>query len=151
MYCNYSDFCISSNIYVLEFQIPDVAAFAKVLTGGLIPLALTVTTNSIFNNFLSDNKADCLLHGHSYTAHPMGCAVAKSSIDLLEQMNTDGTWSQYKQDWGVNQNENVWSMWNKNTVEFLSHLPNVQGVNAIGSVLAVELKDTKSRGNKIYQ
>ncbi|KAI9288957.1 pyridoxal phosphate-dependent transferase [Umbelopsis sp. AD052] len=125
---------------------PDIAAFAKVLTGGLIPLALTVTTNSIFNNFLSDNKADCLLHGHSYTAHPMGCAVAKASIDILEQLNTDGSWSHYKQDWGVKANENIWSMWNKNTVDFLSHLPNVQGVNAIGSVLAVELKDAEGKG-----
>jgi dethiobiotin synthetase/adenosylmethionine--8-amino-7-oxononanoate aminotransferase len=132
--------------FLAAIQTPDIAAFAKVLTGGLIPLALTVTTESIFNNFLSDNKADCLLHGHSYTAHPMGCAVAKSSIDILEKMNTDGTWSHYKQDWGVKANENIWSMWNKNTVDFLSHLPNVQGVNAIGSVLAVELKDAESRG-----
>jgi dethiobiotin synthetase/adenosylmethionine--8-amino-7-oxononanoate aminotransferase len=128
-------------------QNPDIAAYAKVLTGGLIPLALTVTTDSIFNNFLSDNKADCLLHGHSYTAHPMGCAVAKASIDILEQLNTDGSWSHYKQDWGVKANENIWSMWNKNTVDFLSHLPNVQGVNAIGSVLAVELKDAEGKGN----
>ncbi|KAI8583664.1 hypothetical protein K450DRAFT_222199 [Umbelopsis ramanniana AG] len=125
---------------------PDIAAYAKVLTGGLIPLALTITTDSIFNNFLSDNKADCLLHGHSYTAHPMGCAVAKASIDILEQLNSDGSWSHYKQDWGVKANENIWSMWNKNTVDFLSHLPNVQGVNAIGSVLAVELKDAEGRG-----
>ncbi|CAM0142089.1 hypothetical protein VKS41_004208 [Umbelopsis sp. WA50703] len=125
---------------------PDIAAYAKVLTGGLIPLALTLTTDSIFKNFLSDDKADCLLHGHSYTAHPMGCAVAGTSIDILEELNNGGSWSKFKRDWGVKANENVWSMWNKDTVEFLSYLPNVQGVNAIGSVLAVEVKDTESRG-----
>jgi dethiobiotin synthetase/adenosylmethionine--8-amino-7-oxononanoate aminotransferase len=77
----------------------------------------------------------------------MGCAVAGTSIDILEELNNGGSWSKFKRDWGVKANENVWSMWNKDTVEFLSYLPNVQGVNAIGSVLAVEVKDTESRGN----
>ncbi|KAI9302872.1 pyridoxal phosphate-dependent transferase [Cunninghamella echinulata] len=127
---------------------PDIAAYAKTLTGGLIPLALTVTKESIFETFLSDNKPDCLLHGHSYTAHPMGSAVAKKSIDILDTLASDGTWAPYQQSWKKNENNssNVWSMWNWDTVQHISHLPNVEHVMALGSVLAVSLKDDQGKG-----
>ncbi|CAN0567910.1 unnamed protein product, partial [Ectocarpus sp. 12 AP-2014] len=48
---------------------PDVSCYAKLLTGGLVPMAATVATERVFDAF-SGAKADCLLHGHSYTAHP---------------------------------------------------------------------------------
>ncbi|CAO3611438.1 unnamed protein product [Cunninghamella blakesleeana] len=127
---------------------PDIAAYAKTLTGGLLPLALTVTKESIFNTFLSDNKPDCLLHGHSYTAHPMGSAVAKKSMEILDTLASDGTWTPYQQDWKNNENNssNIWSMWNWDTVQQISHLPNVDSVMALGSVLAVSLKDEQGKG-----
>ncbi|ORZ20477.1 pyridoxal phosphate-dependent transferase [Absidia repens] len=116
---------------------PDIVAYAKTLTGGLIPLALTVTKESIFNTFLSDNKPDCLLHGHSYTAHPMGTAVATESIKILDNMATDGTWDVYQQPWKQQDGQNMWSMWNWNTVQQLSHLPNVDSVMTLGYSSAV--------------
>ena len=45
----------------------------------------TVAKSSIFNAFASD-KEDALLHGHSYTAHPVECQVAIKSI------TTSGEW-----------------------------------------------------------
>ncbi|ORY98514.1 pyridoxal phosphate-dependent transferase [Syncephalastrum racemosum] len=120
---------------------PDIVGYAKTLTGGLLPLALTVTKESIFNIFLSDNKPDCLLHGHSYTAHPMGCSVANETIknlDELARVDKVTPWTSYREDWKDN---GVWSMWNKATVDKLSHLENVDNVMALGSILKVELKD----------
>ncbi|KAI8336603.1 pyridoxal phosphate-dependent transferase [Chlamydoabsidia padenii] len=125
---------------------PDIVAYAKTLTGGLLPLALTVTKESIFDTFISDNKPDCLLHGHSYTAHPMGSAVAKESIDILDTMAADGTWSNYQEPWKQQDGENIWSMWNWETVQQLSHLTNVDSVMTLGSVLAVNLKDDQTKG-----
>lgn len=116
------------------------------MTGGLLPLALTVTKESIYDVFLSENKPDCLLHGHSYTAHPMGCAVAKTSIETLDSMAVEntGSWAPFRDDW---KDKSIWSMWSPKLVDTLSHLDNVESVMALGSVLAVELKDDQTAGN----
>ncbi|KAJ2994835.1 hypothetical protein HDV02_001294 [Globomyces sp. JEL0801] len=65
---------------------PDIACYAKCLTGGLIPLSATLATSKIFNAFDGDTKLQALLHGHSYTAHPIGCAVAVQSIKEYQKM-----------------------------------------------------------------
>lgn len=78
---------------------PDISVHAKLLTGGLLPLATTVASESIFSAFLSSQKADSLLHGHSYTAHAIGCAVANSSLDQLRQLDAGGRWDAFKSDW----------------------------------------------------
>lgn len=124
---------------------PDITAYAKTLTGGLLPLALTVTKESIYDVFLSENKPDCLLHGHSYTAHPMGCAVAKTSIEKLDEMAVEntGSWAPFREEW---KDKSIWSMWSPDTVNALSKLDNVESVMALGSVLAVELKDDQTAG-----
>ncbi|KAI9470567.1 MAG: pyridoxal phosphate-dependent transferase [Benjaminiella poitrasii] len=124
---------------------PDITAYAKTLTGGLLPLALTVTKESIYDVFLSHNKPDCLLHGHSYTAHPMGCAVAKTSIETLDTISS-GAWAPFRQEWKKNQHLSIWSMWNPETVNQLSKLDRVESVMTLGSVLAVELKDDQNKG-----
>eukprot|EP00208_Stichococcus_sp_RCC1054_P000920 CAMPEP_0206139432 /NCGR_PEP_ID=MMETSP1473-20131121/6079_1 /ASSEMBLY_ACC=CAM_ASM_001109 /TAXON_ID=1461547 /ORGANISM="Stichococcus sp, Strain RCC1054" /LENGTH=768 /DNA_ID=CAMNT_0053533229 /DNA_START=85 /DNA_END=2388 /DNA_ORIENTATION=- len=61
---------------------PDIACYAKLLTGGLLPLAVTLATPEVFQVFQGAEKTDALLHGHSYTAHPMGCAAAVAALDL---------------------------------------------------------------------
>ncbi|KAG0173475.1 hypothetical protein DFQ28_007128 [Apophysomyces sp. BC1034] len=129
---------------------PDIVAYAKTLTGGLLPLALTVTKQSIFNTFFSDSKPGCLLHGHSYTAHPMGCAVAKQSIETLDKLALpDSKWAPFRDQW---KDSSVWSMWNRDTIDQLSHLERVESVMSLGSILAVELKDTnKGYGSMISQ
>ncbi|KAI8384266.1 pyridoxal phosphate-dependent transferase [Radiomyces spectabilis] len=127
---------------------PDIAAYAKTLTGGLLPLALTVTKEPIFDIFLSKNKPDCLLHGHSYTAHPMGCAVAKRSIELLDEFAASETehWAPFRKEWQQQQEESVWSMWSPDVVRQLSFSDRVESVMTLGSVLAVELKDEANKG-----
>ncbi|KAG1470417.1 hypothetical protein G6F56_002700 [Rhizopus delemar] len=123
---------------------PDITAYAKTLTGGLLPLALTVTGESIYDIFLSKNKPECLLHGHSYTAHPMGCSVAKKSIETLDHLNTTH-WNSFRTNWKKQQS--VWSMWSPEVINQLSNFSNVESVMTLGSVLAVELKeDDQSKG-----
>ena len=38
-------------------------------------MAVTLSTEEVFESFLGDNKAEALLHGHSYTAHPIGVCL----------------------------------------------------------------------------
>ena len=46
------------------------------LTGGAAPLAATLASREVFDAFGGPSKLQALLHGHSYTAYPLGCAAA---------------------------------------------------------------------------
>ena len=61
---------------------PDLLCLAKGLTGGLFPLAATLATEELFEAFLSEDRARAFFHGHTFTAHPIGCAVARASLEL---------------------------------------------------------------------
>ena len=67
---------------------PDILCLSKGLTGGFLPLALTVTTEKIYEAFLGDHFSQAFAHGHSYTANPLGCAVALASLKLLKEKTT---------------------------------------------------------------
>ena len=63
---------------------PDFLALAKGLTGGYMPLAATLTTQSVFDAFLGEyDEFKTFFHGHSYTANQLGCAAALASTELL--------------------------------------------------------------------
>lgn len=69
-------------------QEPDIICLSKGLTGGILPLGLTVATNEIYDAFLHPETAKALLHGHSFTGSALACAVANASLDLFEQPET---------------------------------------------------------------
>ncbi|WP_213357658.1 adenosylmethionine--8-amino-7-oxononanoate transaminase [Chlamydiifrater phoenicopteri] len=63
---------------------PDIICLSKGLTGGFLPLALTATTKTIYEGFLSTDRKKAFLHGHTYTANPLGCAAAIESLKLTQ-------------------------------------------------------------------
>lgn len=116
---------------------PDIACYAKILSGGLVPLAVTLATHDIFAAFAdSHEKAHALLHGHSYTAHPVGCAVANETLTLLDEMHRRGDWTPHQRAWG-----HIWSFWDRAFVTRLSQHPRVTSAMALGTVLKIELAD----------
>ena len=62
---------------------PDFICLSKGLTGGALPMSLTVTTEAIHQAFLDPRTDRAFLHGHSFTASPLGCAAALASLELL--------------------------------------------------------------------
>jgi adenosylmethionine-8-amino-7-oxononanoate aminotransferase len=62
---------------------PDIVCLSKGLTGGFLPMSVTVCTDAIHDAFLDASIAKAFLHGHSFTANPLGCAAANASLDLL--------------------------------------------------------------------
>ena len=72
----------------LEYK-PDIICLSKALTGGFLPLGLTVVSQKIFDGFYSDEPKHTFLHGHSYTGSPLCCAAANASLEL---MSKDGFW-----------------------------------------------------------
>ncbi len=63
---------------------PDLICLSKGLTGGFLPMAVTVAREFIHQAFVGCDISRAFLHGHSYTANPLGCAAAVASLDLLE-------------------------------------------------------------------
>lgn len=146
----------SQSAHTLDVDIaPDISVHAKLLTGGLLPLALTTASESIFNTFVSDKIEDALLHGHSYTAHAVGCSVADKSLKTLSRLNAEGAWQVYQDAWKrpaspenaqTDRKGNLWSFWNQVSVKRLSECTKVDGVIALGSVLAIYMKTQESQG-----
>ncbi|WP_408872691.1 adenosylmethionine--8-amino-7-oxononanoate transaminase [Gluconobacter roseus] len=64
--------------------VPDIVALSKALTGGTMALAATVARRHVFEAFLSDNAGHALMHGPTFMANPLACAVANASLDLFE-------------------------------------------------------------------
>ena len=67
--------------------LPDIICLSKGLTAGYLPLGATVTTDAIYEAFLSDDRAKTFFHGHSFTANPLACAVAIASLDLFRELD----------------------------------------------------------------
>jgi adenosylmethionine-8-amino-7-oxononanoate aminotransferase len=103
---------------------PDLVALSKGLTGGVLPLGVTATTEAIFRSFEGPDKRSAFLHGHSYTGNPIACAAALASLDLLE-----GTVAR------LAAMSDVYAA----AAGRLRALPGVSGVRWLGSVFAFEL------------
>jgi len=67
---------------------PDLICLSKGITGGFLPLAVTICQENIFEAFLHQDINYALIHGHSYTANPLACAAALASLTLLEEPAT---------------------------------------------------------------
>jgi adenosylmethionine-8-amino-7-oxononanoate aminotransferase len=69
--------------------VPDFLCLAKGIAAGYLPLAATLTTETIYEAFLAKPEAyRQFFHGHTFTGNPLACAVALASLDLFEQENT---------------------------------------------------------------
>jgi adenosylmethionine-8-amino-7-oxononanoate aminotransferase len=107
-------------------EIPDIVCLSKGLTGGVLPLGLTVATKEIFNAFLSDEKRKAFLHGHSFTGNPLACAAACASINIMESQKT---WESIERISSRNQH-------------FLQEIRNhstVKDARCLGTILAIEI------------
>lgn len=76
----------TGKMFAIEHEevIPDLMILGKSLTGGYLPLAITLTTEEIFSGFdgsIADGRA--LAYGHSYTGNALGCAAAMASLEIF--------------------------------------------------------------------
>lgn len=69
--------CLKANVQ------PDIICLSKGITGGFLPLAATVCSETIYDAFYSDDALKTLYHGHSYAANPLGCAAGLASLELM--------------------------------------------------------------------
>lgn len=62
---------------------PDIVCLSKALTGGILPMGLTICNLPIWEAYNTSDLYKTFFHGHSFTANPLACACANTSLDLL--------------------------------------------------------------------
>ena len=67
---------------------PDIYVFAKGLTGGYLPLAITLISEKICEPFSGSRSEEILFYGHSYSGHALGCAAALASLEIFRTERT---------------------------------------------------------------
>lgn len=67
---------------------PDLACYSKGLTGGALPLAVTLCRADIFEAHYSKDRTRTFFHSSSYTANPVACAAAKANLDLWQDQDS---------------------------------------------------------------
>lgn len=109
---------------------PDIMCLSKGLTGGYMPMSITVTTDKIYNAFYDDYlKGKAFMHSHTYSGNPLGCSAALAVLKILKEDNI----LEIAYENGKYLNENL----NKALVKH----KNVGEIRNIGLINAIELVD----------
>jgi adenosylmethionine-8-amino-7-oxononanoate aminotransferase len=64
---------------------PDLLCLSKGISGGFLPLSVTLCSEQIYQAFYHDEMGKGFLHSHSYTGNPLACAAALASLAIFEQ------------------------------------------------------------------
>lgn len=106
--------------------VPDLICAAKTLAGGVLPLAATLVSPRVVAAFDTADRTRTFFHGHSFTAHPLACAVACANARLLDRPET------------LARPRAMEAFWTE-ALGPLRHESHVKDVRIRGSIAAVEL------------
>ena len=127
----------TGRMFATEYEsvFPDIMVLGKGLTGGYLPLAITLVSEEIFARFdgsVSEGKA--LAYGHSYTGNALGCAAAKASLEVFQNERTlEALQPKIEQ--------------LRSDLDQIEALPSVAEVRQCGFIAGIELKEVPSREN----
>lgn len=123
---------------------PDFLCLSKGLTGGTLPLSVTLTTQTVYDAFYADYATQkAFLHSHSYTGNPLACSAALATLALFRQpLGQQSVLAR------VNQiGQRMESM-----AAALREHPHVSEVRRTGAILAIEMvQDRRSRNPYPWQ
>lgn len=113
---------------------PDFLCLAKAMTGGYLPMAATLTTRTVFDQFLGKYEDfKTFFHGHSFTGNQLGAAASLASMKLLRSTPVQNRRIQLQRV----MSDELASLWS---------LPNVGDIRQEGLVAGIELvKDWRTR------
>jgi adenosylmethionine-8-amino-7-oxononanoate aminotransferase len=105
----------------------DLMCLSKGITGGILPLGLTLINEEVVAAFDSEDIKKTFYHGHSYTANPLTCAIAVKSLEIFLRDKT----------------QNEIKLINQCHLEFQKEIignVKLERVDVLGTVLAIEIK-----------
>ena len=106
---------------------PDFLCLAKGLTGGYLPMAATLTTQTVFAAFLGKHdEFKTFFHGHSYTGNQLGAAAALGSLEILRSEQSVKARMNLEQSLA----EDLQSLWT---------LPELGDIRQVGLIAGIEL------------
>lgn len=81
----FTGFARTGTMFAIEQAnvIPDIICLGKALTGGTLPLAVTIANRKVYEAFLSEEPGKALMHGTTFMGNALGCAAANASLDLF--------------------------------------------------------------------
>ena len=106
---------------------PDILCLAKGLTGGSLPLAVTLCTREIFDAHYSPDRSRTFFHSSSFTANPIACAAARANLEIWRDEPVEARIAAL----GAMQEERL--------ARFRADL-RFAGVRRLGTIAALELK-----------
>ena len=114
---------------------PDIMCLSKGLTGGYMPMSITIVKEKIYEAFYADwSEGKAFMHSHTYAGNPLGCAAALAVLDILDEEN-------------ILERAAETARWlTERLTEVFGTHPNVGEIRHIGLIHAVEL--VEDRGEK---
>lgn len=111
---------------------PDIMCLSKGLTGGYMPMAITITTDKIYDAFYADYaEGKAFMHSHTYSGNPLGCSAALAVMKILREENI------------LNKAKIQAEYLHKKLCSALIDHPNVGEIRHIGLINAIELVSNK--------
>lgn len=121
-----------------EGVVPDLICLSKGITGGYMPLAVTIAKEEIYNVFLGEFKdLKTFFHGHSYTGNPLACAAAIACLELFEKEKILD---------GLKHKIEILEAWLKDILK-LTHVGDVRNIGLMAGIELVKDKKTKEPYN----
>jgi adenosylmethionine-8-amino-7-oxononanoate aminotransferase len=111
--------------------VPDILCLSKGITGGSLPLAVTVAAAPIFEAHRSKNRADMFFHSSSYTANSIACAAANANLAIWRDEPV---------------RDRIATLADRQLahLDALKGLPGVRNPRRIGTIAAFELESAES-------
>jgi adenosylmethionine-8-amino-7-oxononanoate aminotransferase len=104
---------------------PDILILSKALSGGAVGLGATLTTEEIFEKFLSNSNETALMHGPTFMGNPLACSAGNASLDLFEKENYEKKTIERES-------------FLKKELEICRNFKNVKDVRVLGNIAVVE-------------
>ncbi|MET3709846.1 adenosylmethionine-8-amino-7-oxononanoate aminotransferase [Sphingomonas trueperi] len=111
--------------------VPDILCLSKGITGGAIPLAVTLATAPIFAAHVSEDRARMFFHSSSYTANPIACAAAVANLAIWREEPVRDRIAQL-------------GAWQQAALDGLADIPGLVGHRRIGTIAALEIEQPEN-------
>ncbi len=113
---------------------PDLMCVSKGLTGGYLPLSITLAGEEIYDAFYDEYaKLRAFLHSHSYTGNALACAVARETLRIFAEEPV------------IERNRGLAAHLARAAAPLADH-PHVAGIRQTGMILALDMVKDRATG-----